>query len=230
VTDIAYKLLTQDQTSYGDCKWEIDEWKETSGEGSLCSHGWLHFYSHPLLAMLLNPIHANFDLPTLWEAETDGQWLDDRGLRHGVTHARITRRPALPVITTAHLVRFAILCALECAQSDGFRAWAARWLRGGERTYDAAYAAYAAYAALRGRRDVFANAANAAAAHAAAAAAAYAALRGWRDVFAATTEERLGGALAAKAAAHTAELDLIALAERAIAEENALDVSKRERP
>ena len=34
--------------------------------------GWLHCYSDPLLAVLLNPIHGNYDNPRLFEAEIEG--------------------------------------------------------------------------------------------------------------------------------------------------------------
>lgn len=65
-TATGYKLLTQDMTSYGGCQWVLDEWKETDGQGSLCGPGWLHYYAHPLLAVLHNPIHADIASPRLF--------------------------------------------------------------------------------------------------------------------------------------------------------------------
>ena len=194
---ISYKLLNKDRTSHGGCKWEPGEWKETSGNGELCGPGWLHFYSHPLLAAMLNPIHANRSKPVLWEAETEGARNDDCGLKHGVTRARIVREIPLPTVTTAQRVRFGILCSLEAPQGDAYKEWAARWLSGEDRSYTAA-------------SSVARSSATYAAAYAAAAAAAAA-------------YDRSSAAYAAAACAgHSAAayvLDLVALAERAIAEE-----------
>jgi len=45
--------------THGGFQWELGQWYETSGEGDLCSPGWLHFYTNPLLAVLLNSVHTN---------------------------------------------------------------------------------------------------------------------------------------------------------------------------
>ena len=34
-------------------EWKLNKWKETSGEGELCSSGWLHCYSNPYLQFFL---------------------------------------------------------------------------------------------------------------------------------------------------------------------------------
>lgn len=39
------------------------------GSGKLCSNGVIHAYEHPLIAVFMNPIHANFSNPILWECE-----------------------------------------------------------------------------------------------------------------------------------------------------------------
>jgi hypothetical protein len=36
---------------------------------SLCGPGWLHAYESPLVAAFMNPIHADFRKPRLFEAE-----------------------------------------------------------------------------------------------------------------------------------------------------------------
>ena len=54
-----YKLTNQEMQTHNGFQWELGEWQETSGEGGLCGPGWLHYYSDPLLAVLLNPIHAD---------------------------------------------------------------------------------------------------------------------------------------------------------------------------
>lgn len=73
-TQIRYKLTRKNQTTYGGFKWRKRRWYKTSGEGYLCGPGWLHCYTDPLLAILLNPIHANIpehDL-LLWKCGVRG--------------------------------------------------------------------------------------------------------------------------------------------------------------
>jgi hypothetical protein len=162
-----YKLTTQDNTTHNDFKWIVGEWApELSGKDGLCSNTMYHWYHDPLLAVLLNSIHANLKEPILWEAEAAGTIMDDKRLKGGSTTMCIVKQMELPIVSTTQRVAFAILCALEACQDAEFVKWATNWLSGEDRTYEAADAAYAAaYAA--------ANTANAAA-RAVARAAAYA--------------------------------------------------------
>ncbi|MDD4352556.1 MAG: hypothetical protein PHU71_06315 [Candidatus Gracilibacteria bacterium] len=143
--------------THGGCQWTLGEWKETSGNGELCSDGWLHCYSSPLLAVMLNPIHANISNPRLFEIETDGRMLDDNGLKQGFTRMRLVREIPLPEITTTQRIAFGILCAKRVCRDADWNTWADGWLSGTDRsygaytdadatTYTAAYAA-AVYAA-----------------------------------------------------------------------------------
>ena len=142
-----------------------------SGEGELCSAaGWLHAYSHPLLAVLLNPIHANIKNPKLWEAYGSGLKKSDHGLKLGFTKLTTKKEIALPVITDTQKIAFAILCALEVCKEPRFVTWANNWLSGKDRTADAAAyavanaAANATYAAINAAYAAYAakNAAKAA--------------------------------------------------------------------
>jgi hypothetical protein len=138
-----YKLTDQNMQTHGGYQWVLGEWRETSGEGDLCGPGWLHWYSDPLLAGLLNPIHANFSNPRLFLAETDGEIRDDRGLKGGSTRLRLVEEKPLSEATTEQRVRFAILCA-QSVIMDGcpeWSAWAAAWLDGTDRAEAAAEAA-----------------------------------------------------------------------------------------
>ena len=143
----AYKLTTKDMTTHGDCKWTVGKWKETSGEGDLCGPGWLHYYSDPLLAVLLNPLHADIDGPRLWEIEAEGEHKHDRGLKSGCTKMRLVREIDVPKISNTQRVAFAILCAKAVYKDNAFTVWADGWLSGKDRTIAAASAASAAYAA-----------------------------------------------------------------------------------
>ena len=129
---IVYKLTDQNLQTYGSYQWEPGVARETDGNGGLCGPGWLHYYHDPLLAVLLNPIHADIANPILWEAEADGLHRDDRGLKGGCTRLTLIRQVDLPQITTEHRVRFGILCAKAVCNDRAWSAWADRWLDGSD--------------------------------------------------------------------------------------------------
>jgi len=141
-----YKLTNEKDQTYGKTQWGENIEHTTDGSGNLCGPGWLHAYTDPLLAILLSPIHTNFNDPHLWEAEGDvGK--TDHGLKVGCTRLRTVRRIKLPKITVEQRVRFAILCAWESCQNSQWRHWATNWLLGKDRTPAAAWAAAQAAAA-----------------------------------------------------------------------------------
>jgi len=229
-----YKLTDENGRTYGGTQWGEGVEHTALGTGELCGPGWLHAYtgseSDPeagaLLAVLLNPIHANFQPPRLFEAEGDvGK--TGYGLKVGCTRLRALREIPLPVVTTEQRVRFGILAALEVCPKDGwgikFRAWATDWLDGSDRSASAAWAAeaeaWAAEAEAEAETVAAWSAARAARAAARAARAASAAAE------AAEAAEAAAGASTAVAGA-TIPLDLAALARRAIAQEG---VSRRVR-
>lgn len=107
---------------------------------------YIHAYEHPLLAALLNPAHADFSNPRLWEAKgrvtkRDGQ------LKCGCRSLTTVREVDLPKVTTIQRVAFGIYCALEVYSKPTFVKWANKWLRGEDRTEKAARAARAEWAA-----------------------------------------------------------------------------------
>ena len=147
---IGYKLTDEKMQTRGKTQWELQQWKETNGEGELCSPGWLHYYSDPLLAAFLNPIHAKFAAPRLFQVEVaeDAKVLEDHGLKLGCTKMRLVQELQFPQVTMEQRVKFGILCALEVYKDAKFVRWAANWLDGTDRSRDAAaWAARAANAA-----------------------------------------------------------------------------------
>jgi len=52
------------------------------GKGALCTEAYIHAYTHPLLAVLLNPIGGNYEDPLIWESEGIVE-RDDHGLKVG---------------------------------------------------------------------------------------------------------------------------------------------------
>jgi hypothetical protein len=137
-----YKLTDQEMMTYGSTEWTLGKWKKTNGKGRLCSSGWLHCYSDPLLAVLLNPIHAQFYNPRLFKAEVAGKTKKDHGRKEGWSNMRLVEEMKLPAFGTDQLVRFAIFCALEVSKDRKFIRWAKNWLNGTDRTLASASATY----------------------------------------------------------------------------------------
>lgn len=141
-----YKLTDEHARTYGGCQWGENVTHSGTGRGPLCGPGWIHVYDHPLLAVLLNPIHANFQHPRLWEAEGRGVTLDDHGLKRGVQTITTLREIPLPVVTTTHRVAFAVLCGKAVCHDPAWTQWADNWLTGKNRTAAVEAAAAAAVA------------------------------------------------------------------------------------
>ena len=104
------------------------------GQGSkFYSDDYIYVYDNPLVAVLLNPIHANFPWPLLWEEDAvDVQ--SDRGLKFGAKEVTTLRQIPVPEISTEQTVRFGILCALAVSKKAQFQSWAEAWL---SKTYKA---------------------------------------------------------------------------------------------
>ena len=150
-TQIRYKLLTQLLQSHNSFQWIINEWKTISGEGQLCSSGWLHCYTDPLLAVIFNPIHAHITNPLLFKCEVKGKTKTDHGLKEGWSEMRITEQIDVPVITNIQKIAFSILCALEVYKEEKFVLWANNWLNNIDRSSESANSA--AYAANNAAAD-----------------------------------------------------------------------------
>ena len=139
-----YKLTDEDGRTRNGTQWGPGVSHSGTGEGELCGPGWIHAYEHPLIAVLMNPIHANFKNPRLWEAEGEIARRDGQ-LKCGCKTLTTVREIPLPEITTEMWVRFAIMCVKEVCTADiAWNAWADKWLSGEDRS-----AAVAARAAAR---------------------------------------------------------------------------------
>jgi hypothetical protein len=195
---VIYKLTNQNLQTHDGFQWVPGNWKKTSGGGDLCGPGWLHGYCDPLVAIFMNPIHANISNPILWQGEGCGKFLDDRGLKCGFTEMRIIKKIKPYKFTPEKLVEIAIVCAIESGYNDeDFISWACHWMDGSDRSAEAA--AWAAQARAWSARAA-AEAARAWAARAAAKA--RAAARAWAAWAARAAEE------AARAAEAAANFDL----------------------
>jgi hypothetical protein len=201
-----YKLTTQDNKTRKETLWGEGVAHVAPGEGPLCTKGWLHAYTSPLLAVLMNPAHADINNPKLWEAEGDVGM--SSGTKVGCTRLKTLREIPLPEISPATKVRFAILCGKAVYKDKTWNEWADRWLSGVDRTVNAAAAdanaAYAARAAAAYATAAAAHAAYATAAAAYATAAAAHAARAARAGYAAANAANAADAAYANAAAYAA--------------------------
>ena len=150
--EVVYKLTDADGYTRRGCsneiRWQVGEWHEAVGNGGLCTAGVIHAYRSPLLAMLLNPVHAAYTNPQLWccEAETV---VEENADKVGVRRLRVMTNVPVPELTSAARVRFALRCALAVYSAPDFVKWAQDWLSGNDRTEAAAWAAvWAARAAV----------------------------------------------------------------------------------
>lgn len=147
----AYKLTDKNGYTKNNTQWGPGVTHTAQGSAkTLCSSGWIHFYRDPLLAILMNPVHANFKEPILWECETSGEELHQPD-KSGCKTLTTIKQIKLPAITETQIVAFAILSAKKVNHDISWNNWADNWLTNKDRTahtaYDAAYAAYASCAA-----------------------------------------------------------------------------------
>lgn len=140
----AYKLTDANDCTYGGMPWGPGVTHTASGNGELCGPGWIHVYSDPLLAVALNPIHADFAEPHLWRCEVGGAEKHDCGLKSGYTEVTTVERMEVPTIPTAALVRWSITLALQVYSDAAFERWAQAWLSGEDRSERAEWAAWVA--------------------------------------------------------------------------------------
>ena len=126
-----YKLTNQDMQTFGGMQWQLGEWGETDGQGDIGGPGWLHVYSDPTVAVLLNPIHANFAPCRLFTAEGEGAKIESTSsLQTGFTRVRLVEEVACPGVTIEQRVRAALMFAHEASADEGFRDLVAAWLSG----------------------------------------------------------------------------------------------------
>jgi hypothetical protein len=140
---ILYKLTDEQGRTRSDeaneTQWGPNVTHTAVGEDDddLCSDGWIHAYLSPELAVLLNPVHAEFANPRLWEAEGEIGAAEGQ-LKVGCKTLTTVRELLLPEVTTEQRVKFAVLCAKAVYRERKWVAWANAWLSGKDRSADAA--------------------------------------------------------------------------------------------
>ena len=156
--------MTQNNTQWGE-----NVTHEATGDikQDLCSDAWIHAYTHPLLAVFMNPVHARIKNPILWEGKGEGE-AKFESEKCGFRKFTTLRQIPLPEVTDVQKIAFGILCAKEVYKDLSWNQWADKWLSGEDRTKSsadaaadaAASAAYAAYAAYYAYYAYYASAAE----------------------------------------------------------------------
>lgn len=125
---------------YNEIQWKIGKKFVTSGNGSLCSDGWLHYYHDPILAIIMNQQHAKILNPRLFECQAEGNHLDNYGLKGGCTEMTLIREIQIPEVTVNHIIVFSILCAKQVYKDIVWNEWADNWLNNKDRSHTTAIA------------------------------------------------------------------------------------------
>ena len=168
---IVYKLTDKFGRTKDNTQWGENVSHAAKGDGKrLCSDGWIHYYTHPLIAVLMNPIHADFTNPKLWEAEASGKIINE-ALKSGCKTLTTIKEIPLPEVSGVQKIAFGILCAKEVYDDKAWNKWADKWLSGDDRSKETANAArndatyyavdYAATRAAYASANAAARAANA---------------------------------------------------------------------
>lgn len=146
----AYKLTNEHNYTRNNTQWGENITHTAEGTGDeLCTDGWIHFYTNPFIAIIMNPQHADFYKPNLWECESSGEHLHET-LKSGCKTLTTTRQIPLPEITDIQLIAFAILCAKEVFGETDWNDWANKWLSGEDRSAKSISAAKHTHAAIDG--------------------------------------------------------------------------------
>jgi len=97
--------------------------KAEKGRGDLCTNKYIHAYTDPVLALMMNPIHAGIENPQLWTAE--GRISKTDGLKVGCKTLKTITRIKQPTVTINHRFKFALLAVMEiCKKRSRFGEWA----------------------------------------------------------------------------------------------------------
>jgi hypothetical protein len=132
------KLTNENNKTYNNTQWGEGVTHTASEKGELCGSGWIHYYDSPLLAVLLNPIHADFINPHLWSIKVDGEIKKGHDSKFGTTSLTTIERIPLPEINPTQKIIFGILCAMEVYNDKDFQDWGERWIDGSDRSVKAA--------------------------------------------------------------------------------------------
>jgi len=121
-------------------KWGDGVTHKATGTGEeLCSDGFIHAYEYSYIAVLMNPVHGNYNPFLLWEAEGDIA-IRDGQIKCGCKELTTIRQIPIPILTKEQIIEIAIRCAMEVYIEPSFVQWANNWLYNVDRTIETAAA------------------------------------------------------------------------------------------
>ena len=100
-----YKLTDENMKTRKRYKWKLNVPKKATGSGlKLCSEDVIHFYHHPLIAVFFNLIHGDIENPRLFEAEAEGEIVNDRYVKGGCKQLTLTKEIEVPSMSVTQRV------------------------------------------------------------------------------------------------------------------------------
>jgi hypothetical protein len=130
---------------YNETQWGVGVTHTAPGNGELCSFAYLHAHTHPLLAVLFDPVCGGYNKQNagalLWKAR--GKVEKETGDIVGCMRLTSVCRVPIPKVTTTQRVAFGILAVLKVEKNKAWRLWARNWLSGKDRTRESSVTAQA---------------------------------------------------------------------------------------
>lgn len=146
-----YKLTNGSSMTRNSTLWGEGITHKVSGQGSICTSGWLHAYIDPYVAVFMDPIHGDYgEKGLLWEAK--GIIGINDGTKLGLSQLTTVRQIQKPKVTVNQRVAFGILCSLCVYNNKKYVRWASAWLNGIDRTAKSAAATKASHYCVAAQR------------------------------------------------------------------------------
>jgi len=145
-----YKLTNKDMQTHNGFQCELGKENVIGKPGNdLCTDQVFHYYDSPELAVLFNPIHANYQPARLFMIECDSVAHD--GLKGGSKKQKFIKELPLIEFSLKQRTVFAILVALESYQkweiydiNQSWKQWADKYLEGKNTSAESAESAESA--------------------------------------------------------------------------------------
>ena len=119
--------------------WAVGVEHKTAGTGRrLCTADVIHAYEHPLIAVLMNPVHAMFNPATMRLFVAEGEVVARDAFNCGVHSLKITEEISIPTLPLEFMVLLAIWAARHTCLDDSWNQWAENWLNNQNRSEKAA--------------------------------------------------------------------------------------------
>jgi len=135
-----YKLTDCNRYTRDDTRWGefITHSVPKQNKGvKLCTNQVIHAYEHPVVAVLMNPVHADLMGPRLWVAK--GKIVNrDGDLKCGVKKLITLQQIPLPTLTQTEQLEIVVRCVLARYRKKSLVTWARSWLDGTDRSQKAA--------------------------------------------------------------------------------------------